>query len=156
MSRELLLIAVAASGLGFSSGAFPQAYPSRPIRVIVPASPGGAADILSRTIAQKLADAWGQQVIVDNRAGDSVRHQPTIGIDTGADYRRGCHGIAQDSAPNLALFRNLRDGGRSLVAAGQLSRGSTTAAGPSDFSHQYRPVPIIRCERARLRMGGRV
>ena len=69
MSRELLLIAVAASGLGFSSGAFPQAYPSRPIRVIVPASPGGAADILSRTIAQKLADAWGQQVIVDNRTG---------------------------------------------------------------------------------------
>lgn len=69
MSRKLLLIAVAVLGLGLSSAACPQAYPSRTIRIIVPASPGGAADILSRTIAQKLSDAWGQQVLVDNRTG---------------------------------------------------------------------------------------
>jgi tripartite-type tricarboxylate transporter receptor subunit TctC len=69
MSCKLLLTAVAALGLGFNSCAFSQAYPSKTIRVIVPASPGGAADILSRTIAQKLSDAWGQQVVVDNRTG---------------------------------------------------------------------------------------
>ena len=44
-------------------------YPSKPIRFIVPAMAGGANDNVSRAIARKLADAWGQQVIVDNRGG---------------------------------------------------------------------------------------
>jgi tripartite-type tricarboxylate transporter receptor subunit TctC len=46
-----------------------QAYPAKPIRVIVPFPPAGAADLLSRTIGQKLGEAWGRQVIVDNRPG---------------------------------------------------------------------------------------
>lgn len=46
-----------------------QDYPSRPIRFIVGFAPGGIVDLLTRALAQKLTDAWGQQVIVDNRAG---------------------------------------------------------------------------------------
>jgi tripartite-type tricarboxylate transporter receptor subunit TctC/2-methylcitrate dehydratase PrpD len=46
-----------------------QAYPSRPIRFIVPQAVGGSTDTLSRMVGQKLADALGQQVVVDNRAG---------------------------------------------------------------------------------------
>jgi tripartite-type tricarboxylate transporter receptor subunit TctC len=46
-------------------------YPARPIRFIVPVAPGGGNDITARAIAQKLTQAWGQQVIVDNRAGAS-------------------------------------------------------------------------------------
>jgi tripartite-type tricarboxylate transporter receptor subunit TctC len=52
-----------------ASGALAQAYPTKPIRIIVPFPPVGAADLLTRTIGQKLAETWGQQVIVDNRPG---------------------------------------------------------------------------------------
>lgn len=44
-------------------------YPDRPIRIIVPFTPGGSTDILARMIAQKLTEAWSQQVIADNRPG---------------------------------------------------------------------------------------
>ncbi|MDB5921680.1 MAG: putative Bug-like extracytoplasmic solute binding receptor, family [Betaproteobacteria bacterium] len=44
-------------------------YPSRPIRIVVPFPPGGATDIMGRTLGQKLTQRWGQQVIIDNRPG---------------------------------------------------------------------------------------
>ncbi len=46
-----------------------QVYPSKPIRVIVPSSPGGAIDVTSRAITPKLAEALGQPIVVDNRPG---------------------------------------------------------------------------------------
>ena len=47
----------------------PAAYPSRPIRMIAPSSPGGPTDIVARTISQGLSEVLGQQIVVDNRAG---------------------------------------------------------------------------------------
>ncbi len=44
-------------------------YPSKPIRIIVPSSPGGGLDFVSRAVGQQLTQAWGQSVVVDNRAG---------------------------------------------------------------------------------------
>ena len=44
-------------------------FPARPVRFIVPVPPGGGADVIGRVLGQKLADKWGQQVVVDNRAG---------------------------------------------------------------------------------------
>jgi tripartite-type tricarboxylate transporter receptor subunit TctC len=53
----------------FCAASNAQVYPIKSVRFVVPVAPGGATDILTRTLAQRLASAWGQQVLVDNRPG---------------------------------------------------------------------------------------
>ena len=66
--RVVICIAVAAAALGTAAHAA-DAYPLRPVRMIVPYSPGGNADIQARYMAEKLGEMLGKQFIVDNRPG---------------------------------------------------------------------------------------
>ena len=63
------LAAAALLALSCAVPAAAQPYPSKPITIVVPASPGGAIDLTARLIGQKLTEAWGQSVVIDNRAG---------------------------------------------------------------------------------------
>lgn len=75
MRHELLLAAVMA-GLAIEAGTAnaqapddARAFPAKPVRWIVPFPPGGAADIVSRLLGQKLGETWKQQIVIDNRPG---------------------------------------------------------------------------------------
>ena len=66
--RNHTLLAIALAGC-VSLPALAQNYPAKPIRLMVGFAPGGGTDIVARVLAQKLSESWGQQVVVENRAG---------------------------------------------------------------------------------------
>jgi tripartite-type tricarboxylate transporter receptor subunit TctC len=61
--------AVVGAALAFCDGASAQSYPSRQVRLIVPFGAGGPTDVIARVVAQRLSEAWGQQVITENIPG---------------------------------------------------------------------------------------
>lgn len=72
MKSSLISAVLCAIPLVAAGGAVAQTrqeYPVRPIRIIVPQAPASGPDIMARTVAQKLTESWGQQVVVDNRPG---------------------------------------------------------------------------------------
>ena len=76
-----------------------QAYPIRPIRIIVPSPPGGIVDVEVRRLATHLAEALGQQVIIDNRPGASN----TIGTALGARAPPDGYALTWGSTTALAV-----------------------------------------------------
>ena len=64
-----LLLCAPLEELAAQAGDSAQGYPNRPVRLIVPYPPGGGNDTLARLFGQKLTEAWGQQIVVDNRPG---------------------------------------------------------------------------------------
>src|SRR5688572_26096596 len=68
VSRQSALL-IAAMALLIAAGASAQQYPSRPIRLVVPFTPGGGTDILARVVGTRMAEAMGQSFVIDNRPG---------------------------------------------------------------------------------------
>ena len=58
-----------ALAFGCCASASSQPYPSKPIHIVVPFAAGGITDVIGRALGQRLAEAWGQQVVIENRPG---------------------------------------------------------------------------------------
>lgn len=78
-------LALALASILLSTVALAQAYPNRPVKVIVPWPPGQATDIAARMLAQKLQDALGQPFIIDNRAGAGGSIGTEVALKSAAD-----------------------------------------------------------------------
>jgi tripartite-type tricarboxylate transporter receptor subunit TctC len=87
--------------------AYAQAYPSKPIRLVVPYPPGGPLDIMARAIGQKLTEAWGQPVVVDNRAGAGGNIGADLVAKSPADGYTLLMGAVATHAINPTLYGKL-------------------------------------------------
>jgi tripartite-type tricarboxylate transporter receptor subunit TctC len=78
-------------------------YPNKPIRIIITVAPGGGADITARAVGQKLSEAWGQQVVVDNRPGGNG----IVGMDIAAHANPDGYTIVEGTIGPVAVNPSL-------------------------------------------------
>ena len=103
-SVPIALIALAALAAGEAAA---QAFPARPIRFVVPQTPGGASDALSRLTGQKLGDQWNQQIVIDNRGGAGGNIGTDIVAKSAPDGYTWLLAYVGTHAINAALYKQL-------------------------------------------------
>src|SRR5438128_10058907 len=107
MNRRLLLMALAVGLATLPLGAMGQAYPTKPITVIVPFAAGGPTDALARVLAQKMGENLGQQLVIENIGGAGG----TIGVNKAAKANSDGYTLLFTHmgtlAVNIALYKSL-------------------------------------------------
>ena len=105
----MLRLTLACAGLcaGAADAHAAEKFPVRPVRFIVPYPPGGITDILARVISQHLTARWGEQVIVDNRAGASGNIGTELAVRATPDGHTILFGNSSTHAINPSLFSKL-------------------------------------------------
>jgi tripartite-type tricarboxylate transporter receptor subunit TctC len=117
--RWIAVVALMSVGMGPAAA---QNYPTKPIHVIVPYAPGGVADIAARLIGQKLTEAWGQQVVVENRTGGNGFIAVNATVKAPADGYTLIVGTVGEFTINPALFKDIPyNVQRDLAPVGMLS-----------------------------------
>jgi len=105
-TRKRLCLVAMLCAFGAQSS-WPQAFPAKPVHLVVPSPPGGGSDILSRLLAQKMTESLGQAVIVDNRAGgDGIVGSEAV-ARSAADGYTILVGNATAQVANIYLRKNL-------------------------------------------------
>ena len=100
---KLKILAAAVLALAAIPAAHAQSYPAKPIRMIVPFAPAGPNDIIGRIVGQKLTEAWGHTVVIENRGGAGG----TIGVDAGLKSPADGYTIIMGGSSNLAVAPSL-------------------------------------------------
>ena len=133
MKRTLIRFIFLACIAGLAGVAGAQTFPSRPVRLIVPYPPGGSTDIVGRVIAQKMSEALGQSVIVENRPGAGTNIGSEYVAQAAPDgYTLLIAGFA--NALSKALFSKLSfDPEKDFVGVAQISTSSLYMAVNPDF-----------------------
>jgi tripartite-type tricarboxylate transporter receptor subunit TctC len=98
----LTIVAICASGTALA-----QAYPSKPIRLVVPFPPGGSLDVVARAIGQKLTEAWGQPVVIDNRPGAGGNIGADLVAKSAPDGYTILEGALSTHAVNVSLYSKM-------------------------------------------------
>ena len=118
LSRRQVLLSTAAAALPWAVQAQGQAWPAKPIRLIVPFPPGGTTDVVTRLIATELSRSLGQSVVVDNKPGAGT----VLGVDLAAKSAADGYTlitVANSFCVNQTLVKNLPyDGLRDLRPVG--------------------------------------
>src|SRR5436309_12177877 len=99
--------AFALAALAIPAPAHAQVYPAKPVRMIVAYPPGGGTDIVGRMVAQKLSEALGQSVVVENRGGASGNIGTELAAHAAPDGYTILMGNVAPNAINVSLFKDL-------------------------------------------------
>jgi tripartite-type tricarboxylate transporter receptor subunit TctC len=83
-------------------------YPMKPVRLVVPFAPGGTTDIVARVVAQKLAEIWKKQVVIDNRGGAGGSIGTELVAKAPADGYTLLFGLQTTHAINPAVYKDLQ------------------------------------------------
>ncbi len=121
VTTVVALIAFAAIAQSACAQTAATPYPEKPVRLVVPFAAGGALDVVARIVGQKMTDAWGRQIVIDNRLG--------AGGNIGAEF------VAKAPADGYTLLMS--------SVTTQAINMSLLAKPPYDFIHDYSAVALV-------------